>query len=209
MTQCTRTLPPAGRVLRKGCALLAALGLTLGLASGSSVPAARSRPASALDGTEYKVKAASLYHFINYTTWPKEAFVNERSPIVLLVVGQDPFGEVLDELFKGKKSGGRSIRVLRAESLEELPSAHMVFLAQSHAKELAALLKAVSPTSALVVGDSDGQAEQGAHVSFFMDSNRVRFAVNVAAVKRSKLSISPEMLKLARIIEEKRNGDDR
>ncbi|HVS19925.1 MAG TPA: YfiR family protein [Planctomycetota bacterium] len=189
--------------------LLAALGLMLGLAHGSSAAPARVTAESAQEGTEYKVKAASLYHFINYTTWPKEVFEDERSPVVLLVLGEDPFGKALDELLKGKKAGGRSIRVLRAETLEKLPRAHMVFLAQSHAKELPALLKAVAGTSALVVGDSEGQAEQGAHVSFFVDSKRVGFAVNVTAVKRSKLTISPEMLKLARIIEEKQNGDGR
>jgi len=140
------------------------LGLALGLpglASGS--PRAASSLSTATDDpSEYEVKAAFLTHFVRYTTWPDDAFEKPDSPIVLLVVGDDPFGSVLDKQ-----------------------------------------MEKVARSSVLVVGDSEGLAENGAHINFFFEGKRPRFEVNTAAVKRSGLSINPEMLKLAKIVKDK------
>ena len=45
---------------------------------------------------EYQIKAAFLYNFIKFVEWPKDRFSGDKDPIVIGVVGKDPFGEVLD-----------------------------------------------------------------------------------------------------------------
>lgn len=158
--------------------------------------------------SEYRVKAASLLHFIGYTTWPKSAFEKDDSPFVVLVVGEDPFGDLLEKTLQGKKGAGRPIRIARSASLESLPRAHLIFLAPSHAKEIGTLMAAAASRGVLVVGESEGLAADGAHVNVFLESKRLRFEVNTDALKRSELTISPEMLKLARIVQDREKRQD-
>jgi len=41
---------------------------------------------------EYLVKAAFLYNFAKFVEWPEEAFYDDRSPLTLCILGEDPFG---------------------------------------------------------------------------------------------------------------------
>ena len=187
---------------RASALLLAGMGLAACLTAGAVLPPPGASVASADEAMEYKVKAASLYHFVNYTTWPKEAFEHESSPFVLAVVGKDPFGAVLEETMRGKKYAGREIRIVRVEALDDLPKAHLLFLAGSHAKQIGKLMVGIGGTPVLVVGDTGGLAEAGALVNFYLEAKRTRFEVNEDAVKRSGLTINPEMLKLARLVKD-------
>lgn len=160
------------------------------------------------EASEYEVKAYFLSHFVQYTTWPKDAFASDAAPFVLLVVGEDPFGAELEKIFDGKKGAGRPIRIVRLKELDELPRAHLIFLARSHAKELGKLLAGPAGKATLIVGDSEGLAADGAQVNLYIDSKRTRFEVNTEAVKRARLSINPEMLKLARIVDDRKRSED-
>jgi hypothetical protein len=185
-------------------ALAFALGLALPANAAPATPIASEQEAS-----EYQVKAHFLTQFIKYATWPPEAFGNDKAPFVVLVVGEDPFGEHLEKAFSAKKGpGGRSIRLVRAKDLDELPRAHLIFLARSHADRLDTLLEGPSGRGALIVGDSESLAERGAHVNLFLENKRTRFEVNVEASKRSGLALSPEMLKLARIVPDRRRQQE-
>ena len=45
---------------------------------------------------EYQVKAAFLYNFAKFVEWPQEAFQNQSEPLVVCVLGDNPFGRTLD-----------------------------------------------------------------------------------------------------------------
>lgn len=189
--------------------------LLLAVAGGVAASLCVARPAFASiressedEVSEYRVKAASLLHFISYTAWPKSVFEKEDSPIVVLVVGEDPFGPELEKALVGKKVAGRQIRVARSSRLEPLPKAHLIFLARSHSKEIGTLLAGPAARGVLVVGESEGLAAEGAHVNVYLESKRLRFEVNTAAVKRSELIIDPQMLKLARIVQDRAKRQD-
>jgi hypothetical protein len=204
-------MSPADTVARRApLRRLAAASLAFALCLALPSDAAPVAPIAAeQEASEYEVKALFLTQFIKYTTWPREAFANDEAPFVVLVVGEDPFGEHLEKAFAGKKgAGGRSIRIARAKDLEELPRAHLVFLSRSHAGQIGALLEGPVGRSALIVGDSESLAERGAHVNLFLDNKRMRFEVNVEASKRSGLALNPEMLKLARIVEDRRKKQE-
>ena len=72
-------------------------------------------------------------------------------------------------------------------------------------KQLSEILNSLRGTSALVVGESDGFAERGGGIQFFLEDNKLRFAVNVDAVQKARLSVSSKLLALARIVHSKRS----
>jgi hypothetical protein len=159
--------------------------------------------------TEYEIKASYLVHFFAYVRWPVEAFEGPEAPFVLLVVGKDPFGETLEETLRGKRIGRRGIEIRRSPDLDDLPQAHMLFLARDHSKDLPHLLERCSGSSTMIVADAPGLAERGAVLGFFLAERHVRFEVNVDAARRADLGVSSQLLKLARVVHDARQDGGR
>jgi hypothetical protein len=149
---------------------------------------------------EYQVKAAFLYNFAKFIEWPPEAFPNEKSPITFCVHGFDPFGTTLDEAIRGKSVNNRQFLARRTTEYPELKSCQLVFVSEKQDKHLGEILSSVKGVSVLLVGESAEFAERGGTVQFFLENNKLRFAVNVDAAKRARLQISSKLLALAKIV---------
>ena len=150
--------------------------------------------------TEYKIKAAFLYNFIRYTSWPKEVFENDKQAIEVLVVGTDPFQGTLEKTFAGKTLHGRKIVVRRSPLLPKEINSQLVFASNLTEKENVALLKLCQRKGTFLIGDWKGYAEQGACANFYVEDRKVRFQVNTDVVKARGLEISSQLLKLAIIV---------
>lgn len=149
---------------------------------------------------EYQVKAAFLYNFAKFIEWPPEAFPTEKSPISFCIFGHDPFGNALDEVLRGKSVNNREFLVRRAREYAEPKTCQLVFVSGHEDRHLSEILNSVRGASALVVGESEKFAERGGTLQFFLENNKLRFAVNVDAAKRARLQISSKLLALARIV---------
>jgi len=153
---------------------------------------------------EYTLKAAFLHHFFKYTTWPDLKDEKNPPPLQLWVIGDDPFGDILDKTFKGKVLQDRTISIVRKKTVPETIGADMVFASGLSSKDRAKLIKLCSTSATLLVGETDGFATSGAHANFYLEDSRVHFEINTEAVKQSGLAISSELLKLARIVKTER-----
>ncbi|MBI3855352.1 MAG: YfiR family protein [Planctomycetes bacterium] len=151
---------------------------------------------------EYEVKAAFLYNFAAYVEWPKAAFAEESSPILVCVVGADPFAGTLDRALQGKTAQGRSLAVRHAASAKEAKGCHIVFLPAAEGEQLAALTAALAGTPALLVGESEGLARKGAACNFAIEDSRVRLEVNVGTAEKAGLRLGSKLLKIARRVDE-------
>jgi len=172
---------------------LALVVLTLGGVGSSAQPA---------DSTEYEVKAAFLFKFTTYVKWPDRAFEKPVSPIVVAVVGPDPFGRALDDAFKEKAVGSRKVQVARFKTSAELGACHLLFVASQEAPKLSKILEQLATKPVLVVGESDGFATKGGCINFVLEDKKMRFEINPDAAKRAEVEISSQLLKLARIVKE-------
>jgi hypothetical protein len=147
---------------------------------------------------EYGVKAAFLYNFAKFVDWPPNAFPERR--FNLCILGDDPFGRLLDDLVTNDSVDGRPIAVQRRARAADLESCHILFvgrLEHEHRREVLATLRG---TAVLTVGDADGFLADGGMVNFFLEANRVRFEVNRAAVDQSPLKMSSKLLRVARVM---------
>jgi hypothetical protein len=52
----------------------------------------------------------------------------------------------------------------------------------------------------LTVGDISGFSRDGGIVEFFLQTGKVRFDINLSAARHSRLKISSQLLKVARIV---------
>jgi len=155
---------------------------------------------------EYRIKAAFLLHFVRYTTWPKECFEDAASPIVLTVVGADPFGPVLKETFRGETIQGRRVEIAHAQEVPRELGGHIVFCSELSRAAREDLLTKASRRPLLVIGESPGFAEDGGSINFFIQDQKTRFEINTEALAEARLEMSPAVLKLAKIVRTKRGG---
>jgi hypothetical protein len=149
---------------------------------------------------EYQAKAAFLYNFIKFVEWPPDAFQSEESPITLCVFGYDPFGSALDEVIAGQTLNNRRLVVQRINKLSDLKACQLVFVSDREDKHLPEILNSLAGASALVVGESEDFAEHRGGIQFFLENKKLRFAVNVDAVQKARLTVSSKLLALARIV---------
>jgi hypothetical protein len=157
----------------------------------------------ASDSSEYLIKAGFIYNFAKFVEWPSAAFADADSPIVIGVVGVDPFGSLIDRIVEDKKIGSRGFVVKRFKSgrdLKDLKDCKILFISPSEKGHIDEILQSVKGLPILTVGETPGFAERGGIIRFTLEDNRVRFEVNVEAARQVNLNISSRLLTLAKII---------
>lgn len=167
---------------------------------GGRATAAPARHTVATDADEYELKAAFLYNFARYAKWPDGAFATKTSPLVIAVVGKDPFGKRLEETLGDKRVGRHPIVIRRYATAKDIKDAHLLFLGEMSEKERKASVERVKTRPVLVVADEGGVTATGAAIGFYLDRKRIRFEVSVKALERTRLRLSSKLLKLARIV---------
>lgn len=144
---------------------------------------------------EYEVKAAFLARFASFVEWPADS---ARGPLCIGVVGDDPFGRILDQAVSGKNPNSRPFNVKRLHSNQRLDGCQILFLSASEAKRMPSILSRVAPGT-LTVGESPGFCENGGIIGFEMVDNLVRFEINLEAAERAQLKISSKLISVARV----------
>lgn len=159
----------------------------------------RPLPAQQVVLREYSVKAAFLYNLVKYTDWPSRAFPEPGAPIIIGLLGTDPFGAVLDQIVEGRVINGHPILVRRATGVAELKGAHVVFVAASEADRAAEQCAALESFRALTVGDTEQTAAFSA-VKFDLEEDRVVFTIDLGRTSRVGVNISSKLLHLAKTV---------
>ncbi len=150
--------------------------------------------------SEYEVKAAFLFNFVKFIEWPDDAFTDSHSPIVIGILGQDPFEGAMDRTISGKSVNSRPLVVKRLSQAHEARSCHIVFVCSSEKKRLAQIFGSLVGANVLTVSETDDFLRAGGAINFVIENHRVRFEVNTIAAHRARLKISSKLLQLARTV---------
>lgn len=169
---------------------LGILGCSLGMAAGEA-------------SNEYELKAAFLYKFASFVSWPGS---KPAGPLCIGVVGEDPFGAALDEVVKGKTINGRIFEIHRFRTGQEPIQCQILFISESERKRLGSVLDRTRTYSTLTVGDMPGFCENGGMIRLRLQDNYVRMDINQEAAEKAGLQLSSKLLNLARIVRPAPNG---
>lgn len=153
---------------------------------------------------EYQVKAAFLYNFMKFIDLPDEAF-KDTSNITVCMIGEDPF-EGNMELLRGKPVKNRAVTVKHIKAVHQATDCHVLYISPSEKENITQILKETEGRSLITIGDTEGFAQQGVIINFFLEQDMVRFEINTNAAKAAKIQISSKLLKLAKIIDGKEAG---
>jgi hypothetical protein len=147
--------------------------------------------------TEYQIKAAYLYNFARFVTWPGLTPAPDAGPVTMCVLGEDPFGPVLDAAGTRAETGGRTTTVRRLTGLDGSENCRVLFISASEAPSLDKVIAALRDLSVLTVSDLPDFTRRGGIIQFVIEGNRVRFEVNLTAAETAGLTLSSELLKVA------------
>ena len=172
---------------RARLALVAALPCLLGAASPQEAQ------------PEYTIKARFLLQFPEFVSWPQAAGMADASrPFVLLVLGDSPFGDRLDQAAQGRKVQGHPVEVRYSHDPAAMEGCQMVFICASERGRLGGILSRAAARPLLTVADTEGFAEQGVMINLVIESSLPRFEINRAPARVAGLSLSAQLLGLAR-----------
>jgi hypothetical protein len=142
-----------------------------------------------------KIKAAFLRNFAHYVTWPTNA--GPGSSWQIGVLGNDPFGDVLEKTFAGRMEQGRPFEIHRAATLAALPPCQIIYIAEQDARKRRAILAALKDQPVLTVGDASEFLQEGGIIRFQIRS-RVEISVNLDQARAVSLKIPSQMLEVSR-----------
>jgi YfiR/HmsC-like len=169
----------------------------------SPAPLARSQSSGP---TGYEVKTAFLFNFAKFIEWPASSFATPQSPFAICVLGQDPFGNILDATLQGKVIGERPLAVRRLKDKSEARGCQIVFVSTSESLHLADIVGTLRGANVLLVGETNGFAASGGTIEFTFEDNHVRVAINTDAAARSGLMFSSKLLALAKLVHDLEKG---
>jgi hypothetical protein len=149
---------------------------------------------------EYQIKAVFLFNFAQFVDWPAGAFPDSAAPIVIGVLGNDPFGPYLDETVRGEKVRGHSLEVRRYRRIADIKTCHILFINPSGGGRLEDVLGELKDRAILTVGDDAGFAQRGGMIRFVSEKSKIRVRINLEAATAAHLTISSKLLRAAEIV---------
>lgn len=159
---------------------------------------APSRMAEA-QSSEYQVKAVFLFNFSQFVKWPARSFSDASAPLMIGVLGDDPFGGALQSATRGETSNGRKIVIKNGRRVDDLRNCQFIFVSRSESGRLGEILASLQGSGILTVGESDQFCDQGGVINFTLQGGKVGFEINVASAQRAGLEVSPKLVRLGKI----------
>ena len=169
--------------------------------------------AHATDSKEYKLKAAFIYNFIKFVTWPEDAGKQSES-IKIAIIGEDPFAKNFDPIVK-KTVKNKKIELMKYHDFNKIADSNslgqyqVIFICKSESENVTKIINSVAGKPVLVISGIDNFAELDGMIGFVKRDNKIRFEINLNAAKLADLKISSQLLKLAlRVIEKQQKPKD-
>jgi hypothetical protein len=174
------------------------IGLAVALILAAGWPGVEARADDSSD--EYQMKAAYLLNFVQYIEWPAQVFPDANAPIIVAVLGDDPFGDALEQTFQDETIQGRKAVIKRSHRVQDLKDAQLLFISASEKDHIEGILASLSDTSIVTVSETEGFAKHGGIINFYNNGNKIRFEINPDTAQRKGLKISSQLLERARIV---------
>lgn len=149
--------------------------------------------------SEQALKAALLLKLTRFVYLPEE---RAEGPPHVCVLGQNPFGDALEQLAGGLEEGLRP-RLSFERSLDGLQNCDFVYVARSESRQLSVSLKELARAPQVTISDIEGFARRGGMVELSLDEragSQIRILINRGVAQEQGLDFKAQLLSLATLI---------
>lgn len=151
--------------------------------------------------SEYHVKAAFLYNFTKFITWPGNNSLSVTHAANICIMGDSPFNGTLDILRKAS-SAQLAINIRRNVSQSDIISCHMLFISKSERENISSIIEAARAYPILTVSEVEEFARKGGMVEMVKGENnigqvKVKLIINERSAESANLRIDAQLLEIA------------
>jgi len=151
--------------------------------------------------TETEIKAVYLEKFTRFLEWPEDSALSDTAqPFVLCVLGENPFDNILDEVYKKNKIKNRKVEITYFSDPVQITECDLLYISASEKDNLLSILSQINEKPILTVSDSKGFAEDGVHINLYRQNNRLYYEINESALAKTGFSVWAQLLSSARIV---------
>jgi hypothetical protein len=147
------------------------------------------------------LKSLYIERFTRFIEWPAET-LPRNGRFLVCIMGSGDTASDLARVAPSRPFKDRTTEVRRLRPGSDLAGCHVLYLAGSEGSRLSQVLDATAQRPILTVSDTPGFGDKGVLINLFQEGRYLRFEINLAAVKRSKLVFSSQLLRLARQVGE-------
>lgn len=188
-------LPRLRAALRRAVALTIVVSVTAVVGWRGTGPSAAAAANIAGAQREYLIKAAFVFDMLKATQWPK----GRSGRVVLCVLGRDPFGAAWRSI-EGRPLGKGRLDVVTIEGASAFVDCDALFVSTSERAHWPQIRSTLGSRPILTLSEMTGFAQDGGMVALMNVENRLRFDVNLKAVRKAGLSIDTEALEQANMV---------
>jgi hypothetical protein len=152
--------------------------------------------AAKAEATEYELKAAFLFNFAGYVTWPQHMAPADQ-PMRFGVVGAHELAGHLEAMGAVRQINGRAVQVERIADTRDVPSLHVLFISREFTDFTSGMLALAKTNSVLTVTEHTFMPADSV-INFRVIDGRIRFDVNLSVAEEAQLSVSSRLLQVAR-----------
>ena len=150
----------------------------------------------AQDVTEPALKAAFIYNFARFTTWPAEAAAGDN--FLICVLNDAAVADALQRAVAGRSLFDRPVFVTTVTPTAQKRICRVLYVAGLSVTQLTGLVAELRESPVLTISNIDGFASAGGMTQFFFEHGQLRFRIHLESAKRAGLQISSRLLIMAR-----------
>lgn len=151
-----------------------------------------------MEASEYAIKAAYLYNFLLFITWPEP---QDDRPGIICIVGSDPFKTAFEKI-EGTplKTTGQRLEIRHLGTYGRQPalrSCAILFIAASEKNHFEDIIAHVRGAPVLTVADTAGFLDAGGMFNFVTVGDKIRWEINRTPLEKAGLRPSAQLLQSA------------
>ncbi|MBL0329306.1 MAG: YfiR family protein [Bacteroidetes bacterium] len=152
---------------------------------------ASKKPKTITKEEEYDRKAQFIYNFASYIEWP---IVYNGTDFIIGVAGDDELVQRVQSTLSNKKVSSKKIKV---EKYNKTTKYHVLFVIPSSYNAFVAIKNDVKKNKTVLVSDDYALFSLGAHISFSMDGDKIKYTINKPAIEKIGLKVGHELMRFS------------
>jgi YfiR/HmsC-like len=176
------------RLLKIG-AVAVALCLLVGMPS-------QARADNSGEESENLIRSAMIFNFCKFIQWPESNLDTLVFGVMASPTAQADFSSI-----QGKTVQHSHIKVRRVESEKDLVGCQLVFIPKDMENTLESTFAMAQAETILTISEIDGFCSQGGMIQLVERRGKLRFFINKKAAGESRLTMSSQLLKMAKIVD--------
>ena len=158
----------------------------------SLLPAASraAEPQPLTSASDYEIKAALLVEIARFVHWPTNTYATPKTPVLIGILGEDPFGDSITKLAEKTTVDGRRFVLKRSANANDLTSCQIVFISKTEPTIGAGILATFAGRPILLVGDTERFCRNGGMVTILLNGSRPFLEINLRTSSAVGLDIS-------------------